>query len=157
MARTKKSYLASFEAQVALAAIRGETTANELAAKHQIHPTLVSNWKKALLDAAPGHFADGARPAKAPDQPETAELFEQIGRLEKELEWLNKTPLTAEQKRVLVEENHPERRHQSLDYQTPAEVYRQGRESGGRQLRSAALFQIEAVSRRHGLWCPMGA
>jgi transposase len=90
MARQKKSYTAAFKAQIALAAIRGDSTANELAAKHQIHPTLVSNWKKALLDGAPGLFAEGGKPARAADQPDPTELFEQIGRLKMELEWLKK-------------------------------------------------------------------
>jgi len=90
MARQKRSYTAAFKAQVALAAIKGDSTANELAARHGIHPTLVSNWKKALLDGAPGLFAEGGKPAKALDQPDPAELFEQIGRLKMELEWLKK-------------------------------------------------------------------
>ena len=91
MARQKRSYTAAFKAQVALAALRGDSTANELAARHGIHPTLVSNWKKALLDGAAGLFAEpGGKPAKAGDQPEAAELFERIGRLKMELEWLKK-------------------------------------------------------------------
>jgi transposase-like protein len=91
MARQKRSYTAAFKAQVALAAIKGDSTANELAAKHGIHPTLVSNWKKALLDGAPGLFAEpGGKAARPADQPDPAELFEQIGRLKMELEWLKK-------------------------------------------------------------------
>jgi transposase len=90
MARQRKSYSAAFKARIALAAIQGDSTANELAAKHQIHPTLISNWKKALLDGAESLFAEGARTAKAHDQPQAAELFEQIGRLKMELEWLKK-------------------------------------------------------------------
>jgi transposase-like protein len=90
MARKRKSYTADFKAKVALAALRGESTANELAARHQIHPTFVSNWKQALLDGAPSLFAEGARPARADGEPEAAELFEQIGRLQMELAWLKK-------------------------------------------------------------------
>ena len=90
MARKRKSYTPSFKAQLALAAVRGEQTANELAAKHGVHPTLISDWKKALLEGAEGIFAAGSRPAKGPDQPDPAELFEQIGRLKMELEWLKK-------------------------------------------------------------------
>jgi transposase-like protein len=90
MARQRKSYSASFKARIALAALQGDSTANELAAKHQIHPTLISNWKKALLGGAESLFAEGARTAKAHDQPDPAELFEQIGRLKMELEWLKK-------------------------------------------------------------------
>src|SRR4051812_21647544 len=90
MPRQKRSYSASFKVKVALAALKGDSTANELASTHQIHPTLVSNWKKALLDGAESLFAGGARPARAADQPDAAELFERIGRLKMELEWLKK-------------------------------------------------------------------
>ena len=90
MARPRKSYTAEFKAKVALAALRGDSTANELAAQHGIHPTLVSNWKKALLDGAAGLFAEPGKPAKDADQPDPAELFEQIGRLKMELGWLEK-------------------------------------------------------------------
>jgi transposase len=90
MAGKRKSYSASFKAQLALAALRGELTANELAAQHGVHPTLISNWKKALLDGASSLFAEGAKAAKGPEQPDPAELFEQIGRLKMELEWLKK-------------------------------------------------------------------
>jgi len=109
MARQKRSYTAAFKAQIALAAIKGDSTANELAGKHGIHPTLVSNWKKALLDGAPGLFAEpGGKPARAADQPDPAELFEQIGRLKMELEWLKKNSLTAEHKRALIEPGRPD-------------------------------------------------
>jgi transposase-like protein len=90
MARQRKTYSAAFKARVALAALKGDSTANELAAQHQIHPTLVSNWKQALLQGAEGLFAEGGRPARPADQPDPAELFEQIGRLKMELEWLEK-------------------------------------------------------------------
>ena len=90
MARQRKSYSASFKAQVALAAFKGDRTANELAARHQIHPTLISNWKKTLLDGVDALFAEAGKSAKFHDQPDPAELFEQIGRLKMELEWLKK-------------------------------------------------------------------
>lgn len=90
MGRQRKSYTAALKAQVALAAVRGDCTANELAARHGLHPTLVSNWKKALLDGAEGLFAEPGKPARADARPDPAELFEQIGRLKMELEWLKK-------------------------------------------------------------------
>ena len=90
MARQRKTYAAAFKARVALAALKGDSTANELAARHQIHPTLVSNWKQALLQGAEALFAEGGKAAKPADQPDPAELFEQIGRLKMELEWLKK-------------------------------------------------------------------
>lgn len=90
MARQRKTYSASFKARIALAALRGDSTANELAAQHQIHPTLISNWKKALLDGAETLFAEPGKAARIDDRPDPAELFEQIGRLKMELEWLKK-------------------------------------------------------------------
>jgi transposase-like protein len=90
MARQRKTYSAAFKARIALAALKGDSTANELAAQHQIHPTLISNWKKALLDGAESLFTEGTRAAKPDDRPDPAELFEQIGRLKMELEWLKK-------------------------------------------------------------------
>ena len=90
MARQRKSYSAAFKARVALAALEGDSTANELASQHQIHPTLISNWKKALLEGAESLFAEGGKPARAAEQPDPAELFEQTGRLKMELEWLGK-------------------------------------------------------------------
>ena len=93
MGRQRKSYSAAFKAQVALAAIRGDCTANERAPEHGLHPTLISNWKTTLLGGAESFFAGGGR-ATADDRPDPAGLFEQIGRLKMELEWLKKNSLT---------------------------------------------------------------
>lgn len=90
MSRKRKSYSSSFKARVALAALKGDRTANELAAQHAVHPTLVSNWKKTLLEGAPTLFAEGGKPAKGQAPPDPGELFEQIGRLKMEVEWLKK-------------------------------------------------------------------
>lgn len=90
MPRQRKTYAPAFKAKVALAAIKGDRTANELAAQHGIHPVLVSNWKRTLLDGLESLFADGRRAPTADDRPDPAALFEQIGRLKMELEWLKK-------------------------------------------------------------------
>jgi transposase-like protein len=88
MARQRKKHTAGFKAQVALAAVKGDKTVNELAGQYEVHPTLIHGWKKQLLGCAEGIFA---QPAKAADaEAEKAELFEQIGRLKMELEWLKK-------------------------------------------------------------------
>src|SRR5579864_4897841 len=93
MARKRQSYTAAFKAQVALAALKGDKTVNELAGHYGVHPTLVHDWKKQLLAGAEALFAGGAGgDAKGAKQAEAAqaELFEQIGRLKMELEWLKK-------------------------------------------------------------------
>jgi putative transposase len=85
----RKRHTAAFKAQVALAAFKGDCTANELAGHYGVHPTLIHSWKKHLLDGADQVFGSGQ--ARAGDaEAEKAELFEQIGRLKMELEWLKK-------------------------------------------------------------------
>ena len=66
MARKKGTkHTAAFKAQVALTALVGDRTANELAAQHGIHPNLVYAWKKLLLTNAQAVFADGAHAVDA--------------------------------------------------------------------------------------------
>jgi transposase-like protein len=52
MAGKRKSHSAAFKAQVALAALKGDKTVNELASQHAVHPTLIHAWKKQLLAGA---------------------------------------------------------------------------------------------------------
>src|SRR3954467_1361192 len=74
-----------------------------------VHPTLIHAWKKQLVTGAVGIFEGPAKAASADAEARQAELFEQIGRLKMELEWLKKKlPPSAEDRRPLVEVNHPE-------------------------------------------------
>jgi len=88
MAGKRKQHTAAFKAQVALAALKSDKTGNELASQYGVHPTLIHTWKKQLLAGADQVFCPGAKSADA--EAEKAELFEQIGRLKMELEWLKK-------------------------------------------------------------------
>jgi transposase-like protein len=91
MAGKRKQYTAAFKAQVALAALKGDKTVNELASQYGVHPTLIHDWKRQLLAGAPQVFGNGVPAATAADaEAQKAELFEQIGRLKMELEWLKK-------------------------------------------------------------------
>jgi len=90
MAGKRKQHTAAFKAQVALAAVKGDKTVNELASPYGVHPTLIHAWKKQLLAGADQVFGNGTRAAAAGAEAEKAELFEQIGRLKMELEWLKK-------------------------------------------------------------------
>ena len=90
MAGKRKQHTAAFKAQVALAALKGDRTVNELAGQFGVHPTLIHTWKKQLLTGADQVFSNGSKVATADGEAEKAELFEQIGRLKMELEWLKK-------------------------------------------------------------------
>jgi transposase-like protein len=90
MAGKRKQHSAAFKAQVALAACRGDKTVNELASRFGVHPTLIHAWKKQLLAGAEQVFGNGAKANGSDAEAEKAELFEQIGRLKMELEWLKK-------------------------------------------------------------------
>ena len=90
MAGKRKHHTAAFKAQVALAAIKGDRTVNELAGQFGVHPTLIHAWKKQLQTEAEGVFGHPAKAASADAEARQAELFEQIGRLKMELEWLKK-------------------------------------------------------------------
>ncbi len=92
MARKRRSFAPSFKAKIALEALKEVKTISEIAQKHKLHPTQINLWKKQLLDGAEEVFVDGRSksPAAASDEPETADLYEQIGRLKVQLEWLKK-------------------------------------------------------------------
>jgi len=86
----RKQHTAAFKAQVALAAVKGDKTVNELAGHYGVHPTLIHAWKKQLLAGADQLFSNGSKAATTDVEADKAELFEQIGRLKMELEWLKK-------------------------------------------------------------------
>lgn len=90
MAGKRKVHSAGFKAQVALAAVRADKTVNELASQYAVHPTLIHGWKKQLLTQAAEVFARGASGPGSEANAVQAELYEQIGRLKMELEWLKK-------------------------------------------------------------------
>lgn len=91
MARKRRSFGSSFKAKVALEAIKGHRTISELAARHKLHATQINLWKKQLVEGAEGIFETGnGKPLPASDEPQSAELYEQIGRLKVQLEWLKK-------------------------------------------------------------------
>ena len=90
MARTRRRFDSAFKAKVALEAVREHRTVNELAKQFQVHPNQVTLWKKQLLAGAEQVFEAGGAKSVKSDEPEAAELYEQIGRLKVELEWLKK-------------------------------------------------------------------
>ena len=87
----RKHFTAAFRAKVALEAIKGTRTVNELAGMYQVHPAQIGAWKKRLLEAAPEVLSDGRKRTGASEgEALTAELYQQIGRLKVDLEFLKK-------------------------------------------------------------------
>jgi transposase-like protein len=90
MPRKRKNYTAAFKAQVALAAVKNDQTVNQLAGHFGVHATLVNGWKKQLVQGAEQVFTNGVKAGSSDARAHEAELYEQIGRLKMELEWLKK-------------------------------------------------------------------
>ena len=90
MTRARKTFSGEFKAKVALEAIKGYKSINELAREYKVHPNAIGNWKKQLLEALPGIFENkrGPRTEIDPDLPD--QLYRQIGKLQVELDWLKK-------------------------------------------------------------------
>ena len=88
MSGKRRTFSGAFKAKVALAAIRGDKTTAELASQFGVHGNQVSAWKKQLLKGALELFAD--RRTREANGAAEEELYEQIGRLKMEVEWLKK-------------------------------------------------------------------
>jgi transposase-like protein len=86
----RKSYNPNFKAKVALELVKELQTVNEIATEHKVHPNVITKWKKHLLDKLPEIFSDKSQ-KKAKDNEElVASLYQKIGQLEVELDWLKK-------------------------------------------------------------------
>lgn len=91
MAKRRMPRSAEFKAKVALAAVQERKTVAELAKQFGVHPSQIQSWKKGLLEGAADLFRDLRRDREAAErQVREAELYEQIGRLQMELEWVKK-------------------------------------------------------------------
>jgi transposase len=90
MAGKRKTHTAALKAQVALAALKGDRTISELASQFAVHPTLIHTWRKQLLAGAEEVFANGGKVGASDAEVVQGQLYEQIGRLKMELEWLKK-------------------------------------------------------------------
>lgn len=88
--KSRQRFTSQHKAKVALEAVRGVKTVNEIAQEFDVHPTQVGLWKKELLAQASGLF-DTKRGPKAEDSSASPErLYSEIGRLKMELDWLKK-------------------------------------------------------------------
>ena len=86
----RKQHSSGFKAQVAVDAIKNHCTIAEIASEYGVHPSQVNKWKKQVLDEIPGIFSGNHDKIKQNDEKLQAELYQQIGQLKVELDWLKK-------------------------------------------------------------------
>jgi putative transposase len=90
MKNKRRNHSAAFKAKVALAALKGDKTIAELAREYEVHPNQITQWKKQLLDSLPEVFSRRRKHEQRDQETLTSELYQQIGQLKVELDWLKK-------------------------------------------------------------------
>jgi putative transposase len=90
MTTTRKQYSPKFKARVATEAIRGEKTLSQLGSQFRVHPIQIAKWRKTAVDQLPELFVDGRKRPSQDGETDRGALYEEIGRLKVELDWLKK-------------------------------------------------------------------
>lgn len=91
MSKTKrKRYSAEFKAKVALEAIKGEQTIQELGSRYGLHPNMITNWKRQAIDNMAETFSTKAERTRTNEDPQIKELHAKIGQLTVERDFLAK-------------------------------------------------------------------
>jgi len=90
MKESRRKHSPSFKAKVALEALKDEETVAQIAARYEVHPNMVTKWKKALQDEAAGIFSKGHLRKKKEDENLVERLYQQIGQLKVENDFLEK-------------------------------------------------------------------
>jgi transposase-like protein len=90
MTTTRKQFSPKFKARVALEAVRGERTLSQLASQFHVHPVQIGQWRKTAQENMADLFIDGRKRKPSGADVEKDTLYEEIGRLKVELDWLKK-------------------------------------------------------------------
>ena len=86
----RRNHSAQFKVKVALSAAKGQKTIAELSKEYEVHPTQIVQWKKQMMDSLPEIFSVRRNREKQEQEVLTSELYQQIGQLKVELDWLKK-------------------------------------------------------------------
>jgi transposase-like protein len=90
MATGRRRHSSACKAKVALEALKGQKTLNELASEYGVHPVQIAQWKRQAQDGLTGVFANPSSRRERVDQALLEQLYQQIGQLQVELDWLRK-------------------------------------------------------------------
>ena len=93
MSKKRRQHSAQYKFQVALEATKGEKTVSQIGSIHNVHPNQVSQWKRQLLENGADVFSQNGANKHQDQEAIQTELYEQIGRLKMELEWVKKKSL----------------------------------------------------------------
>ena len=86
----RSRYSAELKAKVALEAIRGQKTVNEIASQYDVHPNQVGTWRKQAVGSLPEVFSNSKAKSHEEEQAKLDALYQQIGQLQVELSFLKK-------------------------------------------------------------------
>ena len=90
MKQKRKKHSGEFKAKVALEAVKGARTLNELAGHFEVHPTQVVQWKQRLVTGASDLFTGGVERDVVREEELRDRLYQEIGQMKVELDWLKK-------------------------------------------------------------------
>ena len=96
MSTKRIRHTAKFKFQIALEAIQSDKTISQLASDHQLHPSQISQWNKQLLEQGSDIFATNLTKQQREQNDRESTLYEQIGRLNMELDWLKKKATSSD-------------------------------------------------------------
>ncbi len=107
MVKKRRRHSAAYKFRIALEALEGSKTIGQLSSEHEVHPNMIRAWKRQLLEGGPSVFASNGERKQREQEAQEAELYEQIGRLKMELEWLKKKlPALVRERRRMVYSQH---------------------------------------------------
>jgi putative transposase len=88
--KQRKSFTTEFKVKIALEAIKGQRTVNEIASQYSVHPNQVTQWKRQAIESLPEVFSTKRERDAEDEEALKAQLYQQIGQLKVELDWMKK-------------------------------------------------------------------